>query len=1112
MVSTPRTPRLKLQSQSHLNLRRGTWANLLDTKTVGMFAGITLLFNNMTGSAIAQTPQIFQQCGGLVTSCAFIVFAIICTLCSLFIVEAMQAIPGNKHFQGIVEYATLVNFYFGPSSHVIAQFFLYGASVSQSVASIVMVSQAVDSLLLTTVKATCGISLLNGPHAICVTADAAGGIFPPMRDYDVVLSFGYLLVFVFAVPLSFMDMKDNVKVQTATFILTHLVFAGWIVHSIISGLNHSYVPLVSDTVSANVAGLIGISMLNFPFIQTVPTWVNLKQHIVNVQYTLWISTSLATTSYILIGLFVGSSFDFSRPGATIMSVLSNSVMGKVTGLMYSIFILGPSIPPFSIMAHGNLVQNFGFNSNYCKLFTHGLPWLIATPVMRGQSVSSFNVWTSLLFVSVANFIIPFVIYMRACEFRGKYNHLRELSDNQLNLLKKIHCQSKSINAFIDNYPAIREHIIKTRLGTIGEGDTSTQTDLPLPVELKEASIHDEAVKTSSDTLNGLDHSEVIVQVIDGVASGRGSVCNSVSASLPHIMLNSSQVLVSPISHNHAARENFNVAFSSNSLAVPSIASVRSSLSHQEIGSITDVHAAGSNNRSSPQLPSSIGKYSPSIENILATIDPQLLDDVPDPENSNHIGSDSEDFDDIMSDEECARVRSKLNKLYGVPQGTLRFGSREDLSSGSVAQRQRSNNDSLNINSGNSPSVSKRSPFSGFTGLGMGFMTSSNDVDRDRPSSPRRPSKNIPRSPKSRFDSLDRRIQSIPEIYETASKLPRRHTSNSFDLTPRSLRSVNFKDDAVPAANASAPGIAVVEPVEAAVAPSKSTPEIHDFARTCQQQGHVNRLGPPSVSFANLNEFQCHARSQGRETNASAPQTPMNQAKQGPHEATPRRHPSDLLRLKFLPDRVQSFFSQTRSNSLKEVDVRSSVSTPPCRDRDSVVYQHKQMDIGGTLQRSAEPEFLGSPARQSNQSSKLSTPNRSLNLWLKNTFIDILFPPDEVDKIDEAMETADQLGQDEDNPDSIRALSGGEDMFSATISTEKVTLNISADQITAYGFGSSRKSIQLPVHPAFVCPEFQAIPGWVCFRGKTVAFLCAAVTSAAVVLGIVLQVQAVLMKP
>ncbi|KAI8832652.1 hypothetical protein BJ741DRAFT_614277 [Chytriomyces cf. hyalinus JEL632] len=1093
MVSTPRTPRLKLQSQSLLNLRRGTWANLLDTKTVGMFAGITLLFNNMTGSAIAQTPQIFQQCGGLVTSCAFIVFAVICTLCSLFIVEAMQAIPGNKHFQGIVEYATLVNFYFGPSSHVVAQFFLYGASVSQSVASIVMVSQAVDSLLLATVKATCGISLMNGPHAICVTADAVDGIFPPMRDFDVVLSFGYLLVFVFAVPLSFMDMKDNVKVQTATFMMTHLVFAGWIVHSIISGLNHSYVPVVSDSVGANLAGLIGISMLNFPFIQTVPTWVNLKQHIVNVQYTLWISTSLATTSYILIGLFVGSSFDFSLPGATIMSVLSHSVMGKVTGLMYSIFILGPSIPPFSIMAHGNLVQNFGFNSNYCKLFTHALPWLIATPVMRGQSVSSFNVWTSLLFVSVANFIIPFVIYMRACEFRGKYNHLRELSDNQLNLLKKIHCQSKSINAFIDNYPAIREHIIKTRLGTLGEGDASTQNDLPLAAELKEASIHlEEAVKTSSDTLNGQEQTEVIVQVIEDAASGRASVCNSVSASLPHIMLNSSQVLVSPPSHNHTTRENnFNVAFSSNSLAVPSIASVRSSLSHQEMMvSMTDVQASN-NNRSSPHFASSIAKYSPSIENILATIDPQLLDDVPDPEYSNHLASDSEDFDDIMSDEECARVRSKLNKLYGVPQGTLRFGSRDDLSSGSVAQRQRSNNESLNINSGNSPSVSKRSPFSGFTGFGMGLMSTSNEVDRDRQSIPRRPSKQIPRSPKSRFDSLDRRIQSIPEIYETPNRLPRRHTSNSFDLTPRSLRSVNFKNDvAPPAANVSAPGIAVVEPIEVAVSPpSKSTPEIHDNSR---QPGHVNRLGPPSVSFANLNEFQSHIRSTGRETNVSAPQTPMGHAKQAPHEANPRRYPSDLLRLKFLPDRVQSFFSQTRSNSLKELD-------------------HKQLEMSGTLQRSAESEMLGSPARQSNQSSKLSTPNRTLNLWPKNTFIDILFPPDEADKADEGMETVEQLGKDDDYPDSIRALSGGEDMFPGS-STDRVTLNISADQITAYGFGSSRKSIQLPVHPAFVCPAFQAIPAWVCFRGKTVAFLCAAVTSAAVVLGIVLQVQAVLLKP
>jgi hypothetical protein len=83
---------------------------------------------------------IFQS-GWLVVSILFIVFAIISTFCSLFIVEAMQAIPGNKHFQGTVEFGTIIGFYFDPYVSFAGQVCLYGTFVSNVVASAALSTQ-----------------------------------------------------------------------------------------------------------------------------------------------------------------------------------------------------------------------------------------------------------------------------------------------------------------------------------------------------------------------------------------------------------------------------------------------------------------------------------------------------------------------------------------------------------------------------------------------------------------------------------------------------------------------------------------------------------------------------------------------------------------------------------------------------------------------------------------------------------------------------------------------------------------------------------------------------------------------------------------------------------
>ena len=163
----------------------------------------------MTGPAIPFTANLFQVGGAIPTLILFVVFGILATFCSLFIVEAMQAIPGNKHFQGNVEFATLINFYFNSTTHLVGQLFLYGAVQSNAIQSIALSSQTFDNIIAEIAGKSCGLS--SGFEWVCKGIDSAEP--SPFGSSIMVFTLGFLAVIILAIPLAILDLDNNIGVQ-----------------------------------------------------------------------------------------------------------------------------------------------------------------------------------------------------------------------------------------------------------------------------------------------------------------------------------------------------------------------------------------------------------------------------------------------------------------------------------------------------------------------------------------------------------------------------------------------------------------------------------------------------------------------------------------------------------------------------------------------------------------------------------------------------------------------------------------------------------------------------------------------------------------------------------
>ncbi|KAI9322008.1 hypothetical protein DFJ73DRAFT_966909, partial [Zopfochytrium polystomum] len=453
-----------------LRVNRG--GELLDSKNVGVIGGIALLVNSMTGPGIPQTQAIYQQSGWLVVTLLFCVFGVAATLCSLFIVEAIQAVPGNKHFQGTVEFGTLIAFFFGPAATAVGVFCLYASFVASAVSAAVLAAQTFDGLFLAVFGRTCALTVVTDRNATASTASIAA--FACVGDYDalktlyaerIAVSYGLLALIAVAVPQSFREIKENLRVQLASFAVTLVILIEWLATSAYDGLDARRVPAVGDP--GGFQGLVGIVLMNFAFVTSVPSWINVKKSDVNVQKTLWISSTLSTAVYILVGCIPALAVTIPQGSNFVDQLLqSDHVWSRIFAFAFSLTVLLPSIPLFFIMARANLTQCSPLNNgklwSTILIMTHVIPWILVVPLAGGGALNTFNIWTSLIFVATANFIFPLAIYLKAVCFREAYNETRALSERQKRILKAVHAKSKTINDFIDNYSLIQSHLAVRR--------------------------------------------------------------------------------------------------------------------------------------------------------------------------------------------------------------------------------------------------------------------------------------------------------------------------------------------------------------------------------------------------------------------------------------------------------------------------------------------------------------------------------------------------------------------------------------------------------------------------------------------------------------------------
>jgi len=399
-------------------------------KTIDYWGSVALLVNNVTGGGMVLFAQLFQQSGWLLPLLCLLLLMLCCGLGGLMLVECMAMLPHNGRFTRRVEYTTVMRHYCSRPAYIaIAVFYQLSLTVT-NLSLIVQSIQVMDFTIAAIAGKSCTIPQFYPSFQFSCPEPVTGNITP--FDSSVwCVPLGLYFTALVVIPLGLVNLDDNIKVQKGAFVSLCVILAIWVGLLASNAPDSSRVPVVGGTLSS----VLGVSLFNFAFLSSVPSWVNEKRDDVSIPKTLWTVLPLSVCMFVVMGWLGGTAFLWTADSNEtlldkIKDVTTAGKLGAVTFYIFPIVVNLTSIPVISIFQRYNLVKEGVCGVRMANVLAVVLPWLLAVPLYNGSGYQMLANWGGVLVTSVVNFIVPVAVYIVAVRRREKeavnVHHLRQL--------------------------------------------------------------------------------------------------------------------------------------------------------------------------------------------------------------------------------------------------------------------------------------------------------------------------------------------------------------------------------------------------------------------------------------------------------------------------------------------------------------------------------------------------------------------------------------------------------------------------------------------------------------------------------------------------------------
>jgi len=381
-------------------------------KTIGYMGGFALLINNMIGPGIVAVPLIITNGGNFLPCLAIAIVGILACLASSMMCECMRHVPGNENFRGRVEFIAVIDHFLGDRWAFVSVMFLCGSIITLNMASLIVAANQFDNLFMGLLGQTCGFEF-TAFEVLCTSTSETDAAF----TQPFVFTFGYLVALCISLPLSMMNLDDNVNVQIVALFVIMGILLFWILELLPASFTQLFdgVNDVPNFWGSTHSAIIGSVLSNFPFVTTVPSWCNERKAEVSINKVLWGSVTICVSIYVIFGLVAANSLSGQVSNqVNFLSALAGQNPGIIGQVCLQVFpflaaLLG--VPVMVVVGRYNLMQaDVVTKDSVANFIVYGIPFIACLAI--GSKLQFIINWGSLFFVGISNFVIPFLVFYK----------------------------------------------------------------------------------------------------------------------------------------------------------------------------------------------------------------------------------------------------------------------------------------------------------------------------------------------------------------------------------------------------------------------------------------------------------------------------------------------------------------------------------------------------------------------------------------------------------------------------------------------------------------------------------------------------------------------------
>eukprot|EP00118_Oscarella_pearsei_P006408 m.28864 g.28864 ORF g.28864 m.28864 type:complete len:583 (+) comp31085_c0_seq2:86-1834(+) len=420
---------------------RNKTQNEFGGKKIGFAASFVLNINNSMGPAMVLLPLLNQSAGWLTPSLALVIFFLFSTFAGTMLCEAMQRIPGNRNFeaQPRYEFATTVQHYYGKVAYVFFQIFYVISLQAFNIVGMIIAAQMFDMFIFRISKH--GYALDYSKMKIleaCAGYNDTSACFERNNVFssDQVVSIGFIVCMVICIPFGYINLDANMGFQWFSFFGLLALTAEFVVQFILNTIPSLpwYKNGTADFAATsakldpafNLAGqpqVLGLSVLAYAYIVTIPSWVNEKKRGVSVNKSLWYPAIVACIMKMCVGVTGSMAFQlYNRTSQTMMpgaddivgSLLSFDMPLWTQFCAYSwvLTTIIPGIPVMAIMVRYNL-QAGGWGKRTSFFIGVVAPWIITLFCYQYNQLTEICSWVGNVVSGFVNFALPTFLFYSA---------------------------------------------------------------------------------------------------------------------------------------------------------------------------------------------------------------------------------------------------------------------------------------------------------------------------------------------------------------------------------------------------------------------------------------------------------------------------------------------------------------------------------------------------------------------------------------------------------------------------------------------------------------------------------------------------------------------------